>query len=236
MHILLVVLALILSFSGSANAVDLMPEPKLCNKFFSADLVVHVKVLKIEDVIHKEDPIGAPDLKYLLDVLKVYRGKTGKKLVVISEMGKHNVRLETGKEYVLFPSMNADGTGEIWTDLGEVGGGIIYSRKIELRIEKLLNEKDSIIEGEVRSRYRKFIPGAILIVTGNGISKKVQVDNNGLFYIKVKPGTYKIDIPKNLRVTANSPDGQSPNPQNDNVEPQSLVAGQCRQIQLMERE
>jgi hypothetical protein len=236
MHKILMVIILILFVSGSAGAIDKMPEPKLCNKFFSADLVVHAKVLKIEESYQKDDPEGAPDIKYFLDVLKVYRGKTGKKLVVISEMGKHNVKLETGKEYILFPSMNNDGTGEIWTDLGEVGGGIIYSQKIELRIKKLLNEKDSIIEGEVRNRNWKLISGAILTVIGNGISKKVTVDKKGFFYVKVKPGTYNIDIPINLRVSDNSPDGQSSNPLNDQVEPLSLVAGQCKQIQLLERE
>jgi hypothetical protein len=236
MHKLLIVITLILFFSGLANAIDRMPEPKLYNKLFNADLVMHARVLKIENIIHEDDPVGAPDLKYFLDVIKVYRGKTGKNLIVISEMGKHNVKLETGKEYILFPSISNDGTAEIWNDLGEVGGGIIYSRKMELKIEKLLLEKDSIIEGEVRDRNWKLIPGAILTVTGNGVSKNVRVDKNGFFYIEVTPGTYEIEIPKNLRVSVNSPDGMSSDPKNDEVAPQTLVGGQCVQIQLIERQ
>jgi hypothetical protein len=236
MHKLLMVIILIICFSGAASAIDKMPEPKLCNKLFYADVVVHAKVLKMENLFQKDDPEGAPDLKYFLDVIKVYRGKTGKKLVVISQMGKHNVELETGLEYILFPSKMKGGTFEIWDDLGEVGGGLIYSKEWDLKIENLLHEKTSIIEGEVRGRSEKLIPGALLTVTGNGVSKKVRVDKNGFFNVEVKPGTYKIAIPKNLRVTVNSPDGISSDPKNDKVAPLTIVGGQCAQIQLMERE
>jgi hypothetical protein len=233
---ILIASILILFLSNSISAIDLMPEPKLCNKLFSADLVIYTKVLKVEDIKHEDDPEEAPDQKYSLDIIKVYRGECGKKLVVISEMGKHNVQLEIGKEYILFPSKFSDGTYQIWTDLGEVGGGLVYSKQWDIKIEKLLHEKIAIIEGEVVVRDRKSYPDLILTVTGNSISQKVNVDNNGYFYAEVKPGTYKIDIPKNLYVTINSPDGLSPDPKNDGVVPQTLVGGQCVQIQLMERQ
>jgi len=74
---------------------------------------------------------------------------------------------------------------KIWDDLGEVGGGLIYSKEWDLKIEKLLHEKTSIIEGEVRDRSEKLIPGALLTVTGNGVSKKVRVDQNGFFNVEV---------------------------------------------------
>ena len=219
----------------SVSAIDLIPEPKLCNTLFSADFAAHIRVLKVENIFHEEDPIGAPDLKYFLDVIKVYRGKIGKELVVVSEMGKHNVSLETGKEYILFPSKLADGTYHIWTNLGEVDNGLLYSKEWDLKINDLLHQKVSIIEGEVRDRSWKPLSGAELTIRGNGTHRKVKVDEKG-FLVMVVPGVYEIDIPKNLRVSVNSPNGMSSDPQNDNVAPQTLVGGQCVQILLEERE
>jgi hypothetical protein len=235
---ILLAIILILFFSGAASAISPEPRPKLCNVFFDSDLVVHARVVKTEKVIDEDDPEGAPSLRYYFDVIKVYRGKTKKNLVVISESGPEQVQLTVNNEYIVFASKFRNGVLKIWNSWGEVQGekGEIYSKDMDSKIQHLLKVKTSSIEGEVRDRHWNLISGAILTVAGNGITQTVTVDKNGYFFVKVDPGTYDVQIPDFLRVTAHSPDGMSPDPNNDKVEPQTLVAGQCMQLQLEKRE
>jgi hypothetical protein len=229
MRKLFLILMLISFFSLSAYAVSPKPAPKLCNVLFSDDLVVHAKVHKIKSFKDKDDPEGVAGWIYYLDVIKVYRGKTGKKLVVYSLNDTSRLLLKTGKEYFVFASKNG---GRY--EAGNYGNGVqgvdgeIYSREMELRIQKLLKEKVSIIEGEVRDKNWKLTSGAVLTIIGNGVSQNVTVDKNGLFSVKVEPGIYKVVIPKNLDVTIYS--------SNSKIDSLSLVAGQCAQIQLQEQE
>lgn len=233
----LALLTILLLFSESANGVvEHQPKPKLCNILFNSDIVVHARVAKVENVFHKDDSEGAPDLKYTLDVLKSYRGKTGRRLVVVSEMGVEQVSLIPGKEYIVFAGKMIDGINYIW-DLQAIqeSKGSRYSRELESKIQQLLTEKTSSIEGEVRDKNWNLVSGMTLTIVGNGTSKGVTVDKNGSFYIKVDPGFYQFIIPNNLSVTSYSTDGMSPDPHNLKIAPQSLEGGQCMQIQLQEK-
>jgi hypothetical protein len=193
---------------------------------------VHSKVVKVEKLFHEDDPEGAPDLKYTLDVIKVYRGTTGMRLVVVSEMGVEQVHLKPGKEYIVF-AKKINGIHYIWDRQAiQEDDGAIYSRELESKIQQLIAEKTSSIEGEVRDRNWKLVSGMTLTVVGNGVSKTVTVDKNGYFYIKLEPGYYQLITPDNLSVTSYSTDGMSVNPHNLKIEPQSLEGGQCMQIQL----
>lgn len=236
MRKLFLIIILITFFSGSASAICQQPAPKLCNVLFSNNLTVHAKVLKIKNIIDKDDPEGLAGWLYYLDVIKVFRGKTGKKLVVRSENTTSRVLLKKGKEYIVFASKSHDGGFNIWNYCEGVQDvdGEIYSRKMELKIKQLLNEKTSSIEGEVCDKNWNLSSGAVLTVIGNGVSQNVTVDKNGLFSVKVEPGTYQILIPKNLHVTTYS--YNVIDPLSDEIKPLSLVAGQCVQIQLQERE
>src|SRR5271169_3522032 len=110
MHKLLMIILLISFLPGSAHAYCEDPRPKLCHVFYSNDLVVHAKVSAIHDVVDKEDdPEGVEGWLYYLDVLKVYRGKPRKKLVVYSSNSTSRVLLKPGREYIVFASLSFDG-------------------------------------------------------------------------------------------------------------------------------
>jgi len=232
----LMLIIILYLFSGTANgAVELQPKPQLCHILFNSDTVVHAKAVKVERIFHDDDPEGAPDLKYTLDVIKVYRGTTGKRLVVVSEMGVEQVRLKPGIEYIVF-TKKVDGTQYLWDRQAiQEDDGAIYSRELESKILQLQAEKTSSIEGEVRGRNWKLISGMTLTVVGNSISKAVTVDKNGYFYIKLDPGYYQLITPDNLSVTSYSTDGMSADPHNLKIKPQTLEGGQCMQIQLQEK-
>lgn len=233
----LALITILLFFSGSASGVvEHQPKPKLCHILFNSDIVAHAIVVKVENVFHKDDPEGAPDLKYTLDVKKVYRGEARKRLVVVSEMGVEQVLLKLGKEYIVFASKMHDGIRYIWDwQAIQETDGAIYTHELESKIQQLLTEKTSGIEGEIRDRNWNLVSGMTLTVVGNGTSKSVTVDKNGRFYIKVDPGFYQFIIPNNLSVTSYSTDGMSRDPHNLKIAPQSLEGGQCMQIQLQEK-
>lgn len=226
---------LTLALHSNAFAINREPRPKLCNTIFSADAVVHVKVIKHEKVLHPDDPEGAPDDKYQLRILQQYRGDALSTLTVLSEMGVLNVSLDVGKEYVLFPNKGSDGVWSIFDDQGEGAGGLIYSSVLESKIRDILGRKTASIEGEVRDKNWKLKQGVTLHILGGGHSYTVTTDKDGRFFLAVPPNTYQIVTPETTVVTVYSPDGQHPDPKNLTVQPKSLAAGQCMQIQLQQR-
>ncbi len=218
---------------GSAGAFCEQPPAKLCNVFFSNELVIHAKVIKSEVLKKKGDP-GAGWL-YYLEVLKTYRGKVGKLVTVSSENTTARLLLKPGNEYIVFASRNPDGTYEAGNYCGEVQpvDGEPYSARLEQQIRELASQTSCVIEGEVRDSNWNLVSGAKLEIRGSNIRKKVTVDKNGLFSVTIPPGTYKVLIPKNLHVTEYSMSVAGKDL--DEIRPLSIVAGQCVQIQLQER-
>ena len=215
---------------GFAGAFCEQPSAKLCNVFFSNDLVIHAKVLKTE---YRENP-DVDHYVYHLKVLKTYRGKIGEYTTVSSENSTARLLLEVGHDYIVFASRNQHGSYEARNYCGEVQNveGEPYSVRLEERIRELTNRKSSTIEGEVRDRNWNVISGAKLTIIDSEMRKEVTVDKNGFFSVTVPPGTYTVLIPKNLHVTDYSwtVAGKDLN----EVRPLSIVAGQCVQIQLQE--
>jgi hypothetical protein len=204
---------------------------------FASNLVVHAKVIKTEIVEEEDDPEGIAGWRYYLDVLKVYRGKSNKKIVVRTENTTARLLLTPGKEYIVFALKSENGEYIAGNYCGEVQGvdGEAYSPKTEKKILDLMSGTQSVIEGEVRGKNWELVSGAVLTVSGNGVFRSLKVDKQGYFHVVLKPGTYKIGIPKNLQVTIYSPDGLSNNPDSNEINPVTLVGGQCIQIQLQEQ-
>jgi len=214
------------------------PPAKLCNMLFSEDVVIHAKVVKTEIFKDKDDPDGVAGWLYYMKVLKSYRGTTAKTVIVKSENSTSRLLLKLGLEYIVFASRFPDGHFEAGNYCGGIQGidGEPYSMELEAQIQNLLKSSGpSFIEGEVRNKKFEFTSGAALTVTGTDFSKQIIVDKHGLFRLQVPPGTYKITLPKNLEVTIYSPDGHNRDPHSDEIPPQSLVAGQCMQLQLQEK-
>jgi hypothetical protein len=111
--------------------------------------------------------------------------------------------------------------------------GQLYSSELEAQILDLLeNSKFSFIEGIIRTGDLESALKASLMVTGQNYSKKLRIDETGSFHLQVLPGAYKINIPKNMRVALESPDGLNSDPYSSEIFPISLVAGQCVQFKL----
>lgn len=235
MRMLFLSISISLLLCGSASALCQQPPPKLCNIFFSSDLVVHAKVDKSEIFKDENDPDGIAGWLYYLDVLKVYRGTIGKTLVVSSSNDTSRLLLSPGSEYIVFASKHRDGSYRVGSTCGDIQGidGEPYSMGLETKIQELLNGTSSVIEGEVRDSNWNFMSGAELTVIGNKTSQTVIVDKNGFFSVTVEPGTYKVLIPNNLTLTIYSfyVSGESLN----EIRPLTLIGGQCVQIQLQER-
>ena len=212
--------------------------PKLCNMLFSYDLIIRARVIETEIVKDKNDPNGVAGWKYTVNVLKSYRGAPEKKAAVRSKNTSTRLLLTPGKEYVIFASRRADGNYEAGNYCGGIQGidGEPYSSTLETQIQDLLNSSGpSFIEGEVRDKNFKPVSGAALYVKGKGFSKRILVENDGSFSLKVKPGTYTVTHPNNLEVSEYSPDGHNPDPHSEEIPPKTLVSGQCMQIQLQEK-
>ncbi|HVN96171.1 MAG TPA: hypothetical protein VMT62_07065 [Syntrophorhabdaceae bacterium] len=223
---------LITLLRGSASAFCEQPPAKLCNVFFSNDLVVHAKVLKTGYTRDK------PDIDYYvyhLEVLKVYRGKIGKSVTVYTENSTGRLSLKPGNEYIVFAFRNQNGDYEVNNYCGEVQHfeGEPYSARLEEQIRELKSRQSCVIEGEVVDKNWNLISGAKLTIVGNNMLRDITVDKKGLFNITVPPGNYQVLIPENLHVTDYSWSVADKNP--DKVRPLSLVSGQCVQIQLQER-
>ncbi|HVO65174.1 MAG TPA: hypothetical protein VMT12_01735 [Syntrophales bacterium] len=216
---------------GSAGAICEQPPAKLCNVFFSNDLVIHAKVLKTE---YREKPT-MDYYVYHLEVLKVYRGKIGKSVTVYTENSTGRLLLKPGNEYIVFASRNQNGDYEAMNYCGEVQNvdGEPYSICLEERIRELKSQTSSVIEGEVRDSNWNLISGAKLTIIGGDMKKEVTVDKNGFFSVTVPPGSYRVLIPENLHVSDYS--WSVAGKGFDEVRPLSIVAGQCVQIQLQER-
>jgi|GEM_PF-2495091 len=218
---------------GFAHAFCEQPPAKLCNVFFSNDLVVHAKVVKSETVNEEGNPEAG--WLYHLEALKTYRGKASKSVIVYSENTTARLLLESGKEYIVFASKSQGGKYNARNYCGEVQhvDGEPYSVKLEEKIQALKTQTSSVIEGEVRDANWNPVSGAELTIMGESLSRKVTVDKNGSFSITVIPGTYKVVIPENLHVTDYGWNVADKNL--DKVRTLSVVAGQCVQIQLQER-
>ncbi len=209
------------------------PPAKLCNVFFSNDLVVHAKVTKIETVYEGGDFVTG--WLYHLQVLKTYRGRAGTSITVYSENTTARLLLQPGKEYIVFASRNEKGRYEAGNYCGEVqhDDGEPYSTKLEDRIRELISQKSSVIEGEVVDKNWNLISGVKLTVTGNDTREDVTVDKSGHFSITVAPGSYQVLLPKSLHVTDYS--WSVADKDSDKIRPLYVVGGQCVQIQLQER-
>ncbi len=214
------------------------PPAKLCNMFFSNDLVVHAKVVKTVIFHDKDDPDGVDGWLYYLQVLKSYRGTAEKTIMVKSENTTSRLLLKTGKKYIVFAKKSSDGSYEAGNYCGGIqdAEGELYSQKLDKQLQSLLKSSGSaFIEGEVRDKNYKLMPGAVLVVTGKNFSKQLKADAHGSFNLTVLPGTYKIMLPQNMEVTIYSPDGHNADPSSNDIPAKSLVSGQCMQIQLQEK-
>jgi hypothetical protein len=237
----LILLVIFINMAQFENALAFCENPpaKLCNILFSNDLVIHAKVVKTEIFKDKDDPDGIAGWLYYINVLKVYRGTTEKKVIVRSENTTARLLLKPGKEYIVFASRLPDATYEAGFYCGGIQGidGEPYSSVLEAQIQNLLKSSGpSFIEGEVRDKNFKLISGAVFTVTGKGFSKQITVDKHGFFNLIVPPGSYKVTLPKNLKVTVYSPNGHNPDPHSDEIPPKSLVSGQCMQLQLKQEQ
>jgi len=220
----------------SASAFCEQPRTKICQVIFANDLVVRANVERTEIIQDEDDPEGVAGWRYDLKVQKTYRGQVSKSVVVTSLNTTSRLLLTTGKEYIVFASKSAGSEYEAGNYYGEVQGidGEPFSSQTEKKIVEVLNGTSSVIEGEVRDSTWKLASGAVLTISGEE-SKTVTVGIGGSFRIEVKPGTYRITAPPNLRVTIYSPDGVPADPYSNEIAPITLVGGQCMQIQLQEQ-
>jgi hypothetical protein len=216
----------------SVHAFCEQPPAKLCNVFFTNDLVIHAKVLKTE---YTRDKPSIDYYIYRLKVLKVYRGKMAKSGSIYTENSTGNLALKPGNKYIIFASKNQNGDYEARNYCGEVQrlGGEPYSTRLEQRIRELGKRSACLIEGEVVDKNWNLISGATLTIVGNSMRKDVAVDQKGLFSVSVPPGSYQVLIPENLHVTDYS--WSVADEDWEIVRPLSLAPGQCVQIQLQEK-
>jgi hypothetical protein len=143
-----------LALSTSAQAICSRPEPKLCSEFFTHELVIRAKVLKIEPVIHPNDPTGVDGWIYHLDVIKTYRDPTFKRQTINSDNTSARLLLTQGKEYVIFADKNSDGLYEAGGNCAGIQPltGELYSSKLDSAITALNKTRKASIEIEFRDR------------------------------------------------------------------------------------
>lgn len=228
--------ALLLFLANQVLAITAEPSQKLCNIFFSASVVAHVKIIERSEIVDAEFPENAPAVGYKLDVIKSYRGSLGHLSRVVSESGPSMLTMDKGKEYIIF-AYQSDGGLFVFNTWGEVqhDAGEPYSKKLEARIERMLSEKSSSIEGEVRDVDWNLLPNINLSVEGNNLAVNVKTNSKGYFSIEVPPGKYNITSKENLAVTSYSPNGMGPDPTDLKFFPKEIVAGECEQIQFMRK-
>ena len=217
-----------------AQAMLKIPSIKLCSTAFNATNVVHAKVRKHEHIFHADDPDGAPDDRYELDIVKTYRGPHVDHMVVVSEMGTQNVNLLIGKEYILFPYGGPVGQAEIFNEDGEAQGALVYTKRNEHRLLTLLRKKFASIQGQIIDHESRRLAGVSLTIGGEGRQYTVLTDSDGNFDLALPPGTYRILVPHKMDTTIYSPDANPIGRNSPSIPPMSLIGGQCMQVQLQQ--
>lgn len=104
-----------------------------------------------------------------------------------------------------------------------------FTRMRAKEIEGALRAKTSTVEGEVRDENWRVLAAVPIEVIGKGARRGAKTDAQGRFRFEVPPGHYDIRFPVAFRETIYSAYGV---PVNSVV----LVAGQCAQIQLQEKQ
>jgi hypothetical protein len=102
-HVLLVIGCL-----GSmplARAVCSQPQPRsVCAEYSASKLVVEATLLRIDNVLYKNDPESVTGSYYTLRIDRVFRGTAGQTVRIYEEnaSGRASFDWKVGRKYVLF--------------------------------------------------------------------------------------------------------------------------------------
>lgn len=220
---IIVVLMIVLSWSTALAVCD-RPEPKLCKSFFNSEIVIHGKVTDIKTIHDKDEFIAG--WQYSLEVIKAYRGKPGRSLVVFNENASARIIMEKDKEYFVFAYRSPAGRWETGDDCGNYSG-TRYSKAKENEILNLSKDNEAHFYGEVVFHDSlQPVPNVEIKIIGQNTVYTAKSDSKGILTAELTPGKYKIALPKGIEKSIISFADLN------NI---NLVAGQCEQIQFTKK-
>ena len=205
--------------SATATAFCSAPPPKVCSAYFQADVVVRGRVLSAQrdsDWIH-----------YKISVEKTFKGRQLHVQSFDTANDSGRISLNVGREYVLFAYRNNDRL-EIGCNEDRLSDPAKVAT-VSAAIERLQVSKPTVstIEGQVLTLdYSSPLPGVSVVATGaNGIHR-AKSNIEGLFSMKVPPGSYRVDVdPRVVQQTIYSQIYTNPKSIH-------LAPGQCAQLQF----
>ncbi len=220
-----------LTLPPTAHAICTRPAPKLCSAFFTHELVIRAKVLKIEQASNPRDPAGVDGWNYHVEVIKTYRGTARNRATIRANNTTARLLLAQGKEYVIFAYKNTD---DVYEASGNCSGiqpleGERYSTRLDKAIAALKQAHHASIEIEFRNRHDQLAPfSGVSILSGAG-KRAITPNKNGVFRSIVSPSSYSLALPEHIWMSSYDGSGSG-----IDTAPVTLAPGQCAQIALVE--
>jgi hypothetical protein len=189
---------------------------------FMASMVFSGEVISEEELKDSEgDVVGT---FYLMNVIKVYRGRDAKTVEVFTENKSNRMPLKKGWKYLLFAyetieRLSPNRVGGFCIDC--CGNSVILKDALPVitKIEESLKEASSRAGGSIRGRVVKWennglgVPRIVLDVRGERNTFVVTTDSDGWFEVRVPAGRY-VAVPrsvKKMRIVDDSTSRNDPN-------------------------
>jgi hypothetical protein len=187
------------SFTQFARAVCSQPQPRLvCAEFSASKVVVEATLLKIDDVLYKNDPKAVIGRYYTLKADPAFRGTPEQTIRVYegNDSGRVSFVWKVGTKYLLFlfdsiekPTLKVlalDGCGN--------SGPVARSAAVLGNIARINQQLQTGLIAGMVSVYNLSgpVPDVQVEARGGGKVYKASTDRKGRFQIEVPPGEYTV--------------------------------------------
>jgi hypothetical protein len=232
-HVLLVIGCL-----GSvqlAHAFCSQPQPRsVCAEYSASKIVVEATLLKIDNVLYKNDPESVTGSYYTLRVDRVFRGTPVHTVRIYegNDSGRASFDWKVGRKYVLFLFDSIEKADEKVLELDGCGnsGPVAQANSVLREIEQMNDQRGTAhITGMVSAfSLDGAMPNIEMVARGDGASYKGRTNRQGRFTIEVPAGDYAV-IPVNRQLSFKVSELTYEDPLHLTMQP-----GSCAQVQFVE--
>lgn len=223
-----------LTLSQLTHAVCSEPQPRLvCAEYSASDSVVIATLLKVEDVLEKNDAKFILGRYYTFRTTQVYRGAPTRIIRVYegNDSGRASFLWKVRTSYLLFlftsttttnnKALVLDGCGNSGP-VGQAGSAI---REIGKQSQET---KSALIAGRVSDQFLDApLKGVEVVARGSGMAYRTSTNGKGDFSIHVVPGQYSL-VPQHPQFSFKTFEMSYGNPENLRMQ-----AGACAQVQFI---
>lgn len=184
----------LLLFAIPAFGFCFEPEPTVACEFLNSDAVFIGRVLSTRTTPAQGEQFDE-GWTYEMNVLRMFRGPTGKTISVFTENNSGRLPLDNGKTYILFATK---GQGRFV--IGYCGHSALLSQAADTvkELDKLRIPSDAEIEGRISFSgipdTGTHVSGVHVLIQGEGKTYTAITDRDGWFHLNVRPGWYSVKV------------------------------------------